>query len=45
MRDLIRAIRRFIDAWNERCTPFVGTKDPASILTQIKRQDGSLTGH
>ncbi len=45
VRDLMRAIRRFIDAWNERCAPFVWTKDATSILAQIKRQDGSLTRH
>jgi len=41
----MRAIRRFIDAWNERCAPFVWTSDATSILAQIKRQDGSLTRH
>jgi transposase len=45
VRDLIRAIRRFIDAWNERCEPFVWTKDSAAILASLKRKDGSLTGH
>jgi transposase len=45
VRDLMRAIRRFIDAWNDRCEPFVWTRDAASILAQMKRQDGSLTGH
>ncbi len=45
VRDLMRAIRRFIDAWNERCAPFVWTSDATSILAQIKRQDGSLTRH
>ena len=45
VRDLMRAIRRFVDAWNERCAPFVWTKDAALILAQIKRQDGSLTRH
>ena len=27
VRELIDAIRRFIDGWNERCEPFVWTKD------------------
>ncbi|SNS01737.1 hypothetical protein SAMN06272737_1751, partial [Blastococcus mobilis] len=26
--DLIAAIGRFIDAWNDRCAPFTWTKDP-----------------
>ena len=26
--DLIAAIERFIDAWNDRCAPFTWTKDP-----------------
>ena len=45
VRDLIRAIRRFIDAWNERCEPFVWTRDTSTILASVKRQDGALTGH
>jgi hypothetical protein len=43
--DLIHAIRRFIDAWNQRCDPFVWTKDSATILASVKRQDGSWTRH
>jgi hypothetical protein len=26
--DLIAAVERFIDAWNDRCAPFTWTKDP-----------------
>ena len=28
VKDLVAAIRRFIDGWNERCHPFVWTKPP-----------------
>ncbi len=31
VREVTDAIRRFIDAWNERCTPFVWTKTPDQI--------------
>ena len=29
--DLIAAIQRFLDAWNDRCAPFTWTKDPDTI--------------
>lgn len=45
IRELIRAIRQFIDAWIERCEPFVWTTDAAAILASANRQAGSLTGH
>jgi hypothetical protein len=32
--DLIAAIERFIDAWNDRCTPFTWTKDPDTIIVK-----------
>ena len=32
--DLIAAIRRFIDGWNDRCQPFVWTKDADTILAK-----------
>src|SRR3954465_3047227 len=32
--DLIAAIQRFIDAWNDRCTPFTWTKDPDTIIAK-----------
>jgi transposase len=41
--DLTAAIRRFIDAWNERCEPFVWTKDADAILSKANRQDASVT--
>jgi hypothetical protein len=31
VRDLIEAIERFIEGWNERCHPFVWTKDADTI--------------
>ena len=34
--DLIAAIRRFIDGWNERCEPFVWTKTADEILPHTK---------
>jgi hypothetical protein len=32
--DLIAAIQRCIDAWNDRCTPFAWTKDPDTIIAK-----------
>jgi transposase len=32
--DLIAAIERFIDAWNDRCAPFTWTKDPDSVIAK-----------
>src|SRR6186997_1714386 len=32
VRDLIEAITAFIDGWNERCQPFVWTKDADTII-------------
>jgi transposase len=34
--DLITAIRRFIDGWNERCHPFVWTKSPDEVLSHAR---------
>src|SRR5689334_12947256 len=45
VRELVDAIRRFIDGWNERCQPFVWTKDADDILAKAKRQTTSGTGH
>lgn len=36
--DLVRAIRRFIEAWNERCEPFVWTKDMESVIAKATRK-------
>ncbi len=45
VRDLITAIRAFIDGWNDRCQPFVWTKDADTILTKAKRKPTSDTRH
>ena len=45
VRDLIDAIRRFIDGWNERCEPFVWTKNADTILAKAKRKTTSDTRH
>ena len=45
VRDLVDAIRRFIDGWNERCEPFTWTKEPDTILAKAQRQKTSDTRH
>jgi hypothetical protein len=45
VRELVDAIRRFIDAWNDRCEPFMWTKDPDTILAKAQRQKASDTRH
>jgi hypothetical protein len=45
VRELVDAIRRFIDAWNERCEPFTWTKDPDAILAKAQRHKTSDTRH
>ena len=46
VRDLVGAIRRFIDGWNERCHPFVWTKNPLEVLSHARqRQTTSDAGH
>ncbi|MBP2371635.1 IS630 family transposase [Pseudonocardia parietis] len=45
VRDLVDAIRRFIDGWNERCEPFTWTKDADTILAKANRQTTSNTRH
>ncbi len=42
VREVVDAIRRFIDAWNERCTPFVWTKTADEILAEANRQTNLL---
>jgi hypothetical protein len=41
--DLTAAIRAFIDAWNDRCEPFVWTKTADDILARLKPQTISAT--
>jgi transposase len=45
VRELTDAIRRFIDAWNERCQPFVWTKTADEILTKANRKTTTVTDH
>ncbi len=44
--DLINAIRRYIDGWDDRCRPFIWTKTAEEILehaTPKKRKETSFT--
>ena len=43
--ELVAAIGRFCDAWNQRCQPFAWTKDADQILSKLKRQNTSATVH
>jgi hypothetical protein len=45
LKELVATIRRFIDAWNERCERFVWTKDLDELLATAKRQNRKLTEH
>ncbi len=46
VKDLIGAIETFIDAWNERCEPFVWTKTADQILQKARpRKKTSDTRH
>ncbi len=45
VKDLIAAIETFIDAWNDRCQPFVWTKTADEILTKATRKVTSNTRH
>jgi transposase len=45
VKDLIAAIETYIDAWNERCEPFVWTKTADEILTKAARKSTSNTRH
>jgi transposase len=45
VRDLIQAITRFIDGWNERCEPFIWTKDADTITTKAHRKLTFNTRH
>jgi len=45
VKDLIAAIETFIDAWNDRCQPFVWTKTADEILTKAHRKPTSNTRH
>ena len=43
--DLIHAITRFIDGWNERCQPFIWTKDADAIIAKGHRKSTFSTRH
>ncbi len=45
VKDLVAAIRRFIEGWNERCHPFVWTKTAEEILPHASRQATSDARH
>jgi transposase len=46
VKDLIAAIETYIDAWNERCQPFIWTKTADDILTKATGgQRSSFTRH
>jgi transposase len=43
--ELVAAIRRFIDGWNDRCRPFSWTKTADEVLIRAKRQGTSDAAH
>jgi transposase len=43
VKELMAAIRRYIDGWNERCEPFAWTKSAEEILAKANRQTESVT--
>jgi transposase len=45
VRELIEAITAFIDGWNERCEPFIWTKDADTIIAKAHRKPTSGTRH
>jgi hypothetical protein len=45
VKDLVAAIRRFIDGWNDRCHPFTWTKTVDEILPHATRQTTSDARH
>jgi len=45
VKQLIAAIRAFIDAYNDRCRPFVWTKTPDDIIPHTTRQPTSDAAH
>jgi transposase len=42
--ELVAAIRRFCEGWNQRCQPFRWTNDADHILAKLKRAPSSATG-
>lgn len=45
VKELMAAIRNFIDGWNDRCHPFTWTKTAAEILPHATRQATSDARH
>jgi hypothetical protein len=45
VKELIGAISRFIEGWNDRCAPFVWTKTADQILPHATRQGTSDARH
>jgi len=45
VKQLVAAIRAFIDAYNNRCRPFLWTKTPEDILPSAARQPTSDARH
>jgi transposase len=45
VEELVTAIRRFCDGWNQRCQPFTWTNDADQILAKLNRQNTSATDH
>ena len=45
VKELVAAISRFIDGWNERCHPFIWTKTADEILPHARRKRTSDAGH
>ncbi len=43
--ELVGAITRFIDGWNDRCHPFTWTKTADEILPHARRQGTSEARH
>jgi hypothetical protein len=44
MDELVAAIRRFCEGWNQRCQPFRWTNDADHILATFKRAPSSARG-
>ena len=45
VKELVAAISRFIDGWNDRCHPFTWTKSADEILPHARRQGTSDARH
>ena len=44
-KELVAAIRTFIEGWNERCHPFIWTKTADQILPHVTGKPNSDAGH